>query len=117
MKVNSYTGATLCHTMYSKQKESKEIRSKSIDLLPVRRKTANTITLFFHPKLHLKKVANAKYQWKVFITWISQAFTIINRHLVQTYKYMLTKEKYIVIKEISEHKTIIFSVHLTPQDN
>lgn len=70
MKVNSYAGATLCHAMHSKQKESREIRSKSTSLIPVCRRTANTIALFFHLKLHLKKVANTntKYQWKVFIT-------------------------------------------------
>lgn len=51
----------------------------------------------------------------IYYTWISQAFAIINRYLLQT--YTLTKEKCIVIKEISEHKPIIFAAHLTPQEN
>lgn len=53
----------------------------------------------------------------IYDTWISQAFIIVNKFLVQAYTYVPTKEKCIVTREISQDKIIIFPAHLTLQEN
>lgn len=53
----------------------------------------------------------------IYYTWISQAFILVNRYLVQAHKHIPAKEKCIAAKEISQLKIIIFSAHLTMQEN